>query len=67
MPENTNVADEREMPLLLDPVRACRELGGISERTLFNLIRNRKLERVKLGRLVRVTSESVRKLAGTGE
>lgn len=63
MPKNANPAAERDLPLLLDIERARRELGGISERHLYNLVARGQLERVKLGRSARITAESVRKLA----
>jgi hypothetical protein len=55
---------ERDLPLLLDMERTRYELGGVSERHVYNLVNRGLLEKADdVGRLFRVTSASVVKLA----
>ena len=62
MQKSGNPTAERDLPLLVDYERTRHELGGVSERHLYNLIDRGLLERVKLGRSAKITSASIMKL-----
>lgn len=64
MQKSANPTAGRDLPLLLDMERTCHELGDVSERHVYNLVNRGLLEKVEdVGRLFRVTSASVIKLA----
>lgn len=56
-----NVLEEfpNPLPLLLDTPRTQQELGGVSRQTIYRLVEDGKLRRVKLGRSVRFRREDV--------
>jgi hypothetical protein len=62
MPESETTPDH-DLPLLLSFKRVCDELGGVSERHVHELVKRGLLEKVYLGRSVKITSRSVKKLA----
>jgi excisionase family DNA binding protein len=54
---------QREVPLLLKKVEAARKLN-VSPRHVDDLVEQKLLEKVKLGRTARITTASVLALAG---
>jgi hypothetical protein len=62
--ENTDT-DDSEVPLLFSVKRTRRELGDVSERQVYKLIELGLLDRRKVRRSTKITSASVRRLAGS--
>ena len=48
----------KEIPPLLDPKRIKRDLGGPGVTKIYELLRDRKLRAVKIGRSTRVVGQS---------
>lgn len=65
-PEFQPDRNQSPIPLLLITVKQAADALQLSERTIFNLIDNRKLPSVTFGGSRRIDIEDVRKLAKTG-
>jgi len=66
MTESENAdSDISEVPLLFSVKRTRRELGDVSERQVYKLIELGLLDRRKVRRSTKITSASVRRLAGS--